>query len=154
MDATPYPFTGLRRAPRPVAASGQELGLRGRSMYNPHTGEHVEVVYIGGFAAVLGTSTATIRRWERDGTLPESPFEELVRNGPARRLYALPWVAGVLRIAEAESEGWPAGSRPVSTPTTSRLEHANSTASCSADAMAPACHCLAAWRSHSERVHH
>jgi hypothetical protein len=61
-----------------------------------------EVCYVGPFASRLGKSAATVRRWERLGILPESPFEQRIRRGPGRRLYTLPWVEGIVAIAESE----------------------------------------------------
>jgi hypothetical protein len=58
--------------------------------------------YIGELAARLGKSSHTIRRWEREGVLPATPFEQRVRRRPARRLYPTTWIDGVVAIAEDE----------------------------------------------------
>ncbi len=43
-----------------------------------------------------------IRRWERQGVLPPTPFKQRVRRGPSRRLYPTAWIEGVVAIAEEE----------------------------------------------------
>ncbi len=58
--------------------------------------------YVGEFAAGLGRTSHTIRRWERQGVLRPTPYEQRLRRGPARRLYPPHWVEGVVAIAEDE----------------------------------------------------
>jgi len=60
---------------------------------------------VGEFAAGLGRTSHTIRRWERQGVLPPTPSEQRLRRGPARHgTAALPaaWIEGVVAIAEDE----------------------------------------------------
>jgi len=66
-------------------------------------GNQIEAHYIGEFATPLGKSAATIRRWERQGVLPPTPFKQHVRRGRNRRLYPLPWIDGVVAIAQDEN---------------------------------------------------
>ena len=86
----------LSGAPRPAAEGPASDALQGRA------GLPVEAHYIGELAARLGKSSHTIRRWEREGVLPATPFEQRVRRRPARRLYPLHWIEGVVAIAEDE----------------------------------------------------
>ncbi len=65
-------------------------------------GRRSEAYYIGELAARLGKSSHTIRRWEREGVLPATPFEQRVRRRPARRLYPTAWIDGVVALAEDE----------------------------------------------------
>jgi hypothetical protein len=62
----------------------------------------VEVHYVGELAARLGRSSHTIRRWERLGALPSTPYVQGVRGGASRRLYPREWVEGVVAIASDE----------------------------------------------------
>ena len=83
-------------ATRP-AAQGRRL-----SRFRNAQGDLFEAHYVGEFAAQLRKSAATIRRSERQGVLPPTPFKQRLRRGPARRLYPLPWIGGVVAIAEDE----------------------------------------------------
>ncbi|MCU1621308.1 MAG: hypothetical protein JWL79_153 [Frankiales bacterium] len=98
---TPWPYTSRRQPPRAVLPLAEGVDLRTRRMVGADGVRH-DVCYIGTLARLLGRSTATVRRWERLGILPATPFEEPVNGGPARRLYPVQWIVGVLRIAEAE----------------------------------------------------
>jgi hypothetical protein len=83
-------------ATRPAAQGRRPLRFRNAQ------GDLLEAHYVGEFAAQLKKSAATIRRWERQGVLPPTPFRQRLRRGAARRLYSLPWVEGVVAIAEDE----------------------------------------------------
>jgi len=75
-----------------------------RSMsYQDGSDRVVDVCTIGELARALGKSTATIRRWERSGWLPKSPYWQRVKGGRGpRRLYPVGWVVALVTIAEAE----------------------------------------------------
>jgi len=101
--STPWPYTGPRRPPRPLSVATQPAAQGRRPFrFRNAQGDLLEVYYIGELAARLGKSSHTIRRWEREGVLPATPFEQRVRRRPARRLYPLHWIEGVVAIAEDE----------------------------------------------------
>lgn len=66
-------------------------------------GVDVDVFAIGAFAAAVGKSSRTIRRWERDGVLPRGTLRVDHPDPRARqRRYAFEWIQGIADIAEAE----------------------------------------------------
>jgi len=100
---TPWPYTGPRPPPRPLSAAPRPAAEGRRPMrFRDAQGRRSEAYYIGELAARLGKSSHTIRRWEREGVLPATPFEQRVRRRPARRLYPTTWIDGVVAIAEDE----------------------------------------------------
>jgi len=100
---TPWPYTGPRRPPRPLSVATRPAAQGRRPIrFRNAQGDLFEAHYVGEFAAQLRKSAATIRRWERQGVLPPSPVKQRLRRGPARRLYPLPWIEGVVAIAEDE----------------------------------------------------
>lgn len=100
---TPWPYQTPRTAPRPARHSddSRPAGLR-PTRRRDRSGRLIEVCFIGDLARALGKSTATIRRWERVGWLPKSPYVQAVRGGPPRRLYPVRWVMGLTALAEEE----------------------------------------------------
>lgn len=101
--AKPWPYNDPRRPPRPLAVASRPtaLGRRPMRFRNAHGGL-VEVHYVGELAARLGKSSHTIRRWERLGHLPATPYEQRLRRGSARRLYPVDCIEGIVAIAEDE----------------------------------------------------
>jgi hypothetical protein len=65
-------------------------------------GEVVEVFYVRALADALQRSAFTVRRWEKDGTLPPTPLVHRIRNGPARRLFLREQIEAIVRIAREE----------------------------------------------------
>jgi hypothetical protein len=62
-----------------------------------------EFYYVGALAAALGRSSATIRRWERLGVLPATPFRMIREHpGSTRRLYTESMIQAIVAIAESE----------------------------------------------------
>ena len=101
---TPWPYTGPRRPPRPLSVATRPAAQGRRPFrFRDAQGNQIEAHYIGEFATPLGKSAATIRRWERQGVLPPTPFKQHVRRGRNRRLYPLPWIDGVVAIAQDEN---------------------------------------------------
>ena len=83
---------------RPPTASQGRRPFRFRDAQ----GNQIEAHYIGEIATQLEKRAATIRRWERQGVLPPTPFKQHVRRGPNPRVYPLPWIEGVVAIAKDE----------------------------------------------------
>lgn len=57
---------------------------------------------MGALAEALGKSTATLRRWERLGFLPQTPLVVRVRGGAPRRVYTTEMIEGLVAIATEE----------------------------------------------------
>lgn len=102
--STPWPFEGPRPHPHPIteAVDPRPAWARyGRWLRRPN-GERIEVHPIGAVAEALGKSSFTIRRWEREGTLPETPLVLPVSSGPPRRMFSTEQIQGIVLIAEEE----------------------------------------------------
>jgi hypothetical protein len=68
-------------------------------------GTETEFFTVGQLAAALGRQPVTIRKWEREGTIPKSTFQAPGRDGDVRgrrRLYTRAQVEGMVRIAAEE----------------------------------------------------
>ncbi|MBO8161060.1 MAG: MerR family transcriptional regulator [Thermosipho sp. (in: Bacteria)] len=59
-------------------------------------GEEVELYYINELAHALGRTSATIRKWEISGVLPDATFKDKV----GRRMYTKEQIDTIVRIAE------------------------------------------------------
>ena len=101
--STPWPYSSPRLAPQArQRPSEARLDCLHPKRLVDRTGRAIEVCAIGDLARALGKSPATIRRWERDGVIPRSPYVKAVRGGAPRRMYPVPWVTGLAALAEAE----------------------------------------------------
>lgn len=71
----------------------------------PYTvnGELLDLYAIGDLARMLGREAVTIRKWERLGILPKTPYSISFENLlGARRLYTAEQILGIVRIAREE----------------------------------------------------
>ena len=62
----------------------------------------MEVVSLGVLAGALLKTPRTVRRWEEQGFLPETPFVTPVRGAAPRRVYTTEQFEGIVRIAKEE----------------------------------------------------
>jgi hypothetical protein len=87
-------------------------------------GKEMEFFTIGQLGKALGNrSPNTLRKWEREGTMPRS-FYVKASDDPRgrRRMYSRAMVEGMVRIAKEEGVFWPAkGSRLSETKFTERV---------------------------------
>ncbi|APC46350.1 hypothetical protein HWB05_gp088 [Streptomyces phage BRock] len=86
-------------------------------------GKEVEFFTIGALARALGNrSPNTLRAWEKEGTLPKSPYKKPSSDPRGvRRMYSRAMVEGLIRIAKEEGVLWPhKGRRLVETQFTTR----------------------------------
>jgi hypothetical protein len=68
-------------------------------------GVETEFFTVGQLARALGREAVTIRKWEREGTIPVATFQVPGREGDhrgRRRLYTRQQVEGMVRIAHEE----------------------------------------------------
>ena len=71
----------------------------------PYTvnGTSLDLYAIGDLARMLGREPVTIRKWERLGILPKTPYTIAYPNLlGARRLYTADMILGIVRIAREE----------------------------------------------------
>lgn len=72
-------------------------------------GKEVEFFSIGQLGKALGNrSPNTLRAWEREGTLPKSPYVKPSADPRGRRrMYTRAMVEGIVQIAKEEKVFWP-----------------------------------------------
>jgi hypothetical protein len=72
-------------------------------------GKEQEFFSIGQLGKALGNrSPVTIRKWERDGILPKSPYTKPSQDPRGRRrMYTRAMVEGLIEIAKQEGVLWP-----------------------------------------------
>jgi hypothetical protein len=67
-------------------------------------GKQVEFFTIGQLAKALGREPVTIRKWEREGILPRSPYAAPSEDPRGRRrLYTREMIQGIVNIAQEEN---------------------------------------------------
>lgn len=104
-DAGYYPGSSrpLSRRPQPSEPAPELDGWDCKPRRFTVAGVEKELFTIGDLAAALGRRPNTIRKWERDGTLPRATFRAPSNDvRGVRRLYSREQVEGMVRIAREE----------------------------------------------------
>lgn len=96
-DQGPLPWTPRpRKEPEPAVTGA--AAWDNAPVWKWHKGEQREFFYIGAICIALGKKPVTIRKWIREGIIPDASYRAAKRQGKAaRRMWSRPQVEAIIR---------------------------------------------------------